>query len=478
VKILINKSRTVHGINRNIYGHFAEHLGRCIYEGIWVGEDSEIAHLRGIRQDVVAALKELSIPVLRWPGGCFADEYHWKDGIGPRDGRKKTINSHWGGVIESNQFGTHEFFDLCEMLDCAAYVNGNLGSGTVAEMNEWVEYITFDGDSTMAELRRENGRDKPWRLDFFGVGNENWACGGHMRPEFYADLYRQYQTYVRARGVYKVACGANSDDYNWTRVLMERAAGHMHGLSLHYYSLPTGNWQDKGDATGFPAEQWHDLIKTTRRMDELIARHSAIMDQYDPDKKIGLLVDEWGTWYNQEPGSFPGFLYQQNSIRDAMVAAINLHIFHKHADRVTMANIAQTINVLQAMILTDGAKMLLTPTYHVFEMLKHHQDGHLLDAFETDAPEHISQSASIKNGEITISICNHSLDALERLEYIFDSDIAVKEAHILAADKMDAHNTFDAPNQVAKKPFADFTANNATLLVNIPPMSVCRLIIR
>lgn len=355
VNLLLDKQGPT--ISKYIYGQFAEHLGRCIYEGVWVGKDSDIPNVNGIRKDVVEALKNIQVPVVRWPGGCFGDEYHWKDGIGPSEKRSTIVNTHWGGVTENNHFGTHEFFELIRQLECEAYINGNVGSGTVQEMQEWVEYMTMNGESPMANLRRDNGQEEAWKVEFFGVGNESWGCGGNMRPEYYADLYRRYQTYVRKYGehtIYKIACGPNVDDYNWTEVLMRNAANYMDGLSLHHYSIPTRVWQDKGNALNFPEEQWYSVLEHAQYMDELITKHSTIMDKYDPEKRVGLIVDEWGSWYNVEPGTNLGFLYQQNTIRDAMLAAITLNIFHKHADRVHMANIAQMVNVLQAMLLTEG----------------------------------------------------------------------------------------------------------------------------
>ena len=356
-------------IRKHIYGHFDEHLGRCIYNGIYVGEASDIPNVRGIRMDIVEALRAIHIPNLRWPGGCFADEYHWMDGIGPKTDRPTMVNTHWGGVTENNHFGTHEFMDLCDQLGCEPYICGNVGSGTVQEMQQWVEYITFDGISPMSSLRKENGREDPWRLKYWGVGNENWGCGGSMRPEFYADQYRRYQTYVRNFGdnrIYKIACGPNGSDCRWTEILMQntrRGDRHlMNGLALHYYT----NYRQS--ATEFSEGDWSNVLQKALVMDELITRHSAIMDQYDPKSRVALIVDEWGTWYNVEPGTNPGFLYQQNSLRDALVAALHFHIFHNHNDRVHMANIAQTVNVLQSMILTQNEKMLLTPTYHVFNM--------------------------------------------------------------------------------------------------------------
>ncbi|MEK3732795.1 alpha-N-arabinofuranosidase [Paenibacillus sp. FSL M8-0334] len=475
-------------INRNIYGHFAEHLGRCIYEGIWVGEDSPISNTKGIRNDVLAALKQLQIPVLRWPGGCFADEYHWKDGIGPRDERKRMVNTNWGGVIENNHFGTHEFMLLCELLECEPYICGNVGSGTVQEMSEWVEYMTFDGESPMADWRRDNGRAEPWKLKYFGVGNENWGCGGNMRPEYYADLYRQYQTYVRNYGdnkVYKIAGGANTDDYNWTEVLMSNAGAYMDGLSLHYYTVPGDFFLGKGSALGFPEDEWFMTMKKALYMDELITKHSEIMDKYDPEKRVGLIIDEWGTWYDVEPGTNPGFLYQQNTIRDALVAGLHLNIFHHHADRVQMTNIAQTVNVLQAMILTEGQDMLLTPTYHVFNMFKVHQDAELLPVassfgtyeYEGHRLPQVTVSASRNSaGAIHISLCNidHQQKADLKLELRGMDALhsAVVSGSIITADRMDAHNTFEHPNAVQPAPFTGVAVEQGALAVQLPPMSV------
>ncbi|GAB5561246.1 MAG: alpha-L-arabinofuranosidase AbfB [Synoicihabitans sp.] len=453
-------------IPRELYGHFAEHLGRCIYEGIWVGEDSEIPQTRGLRNDVVAALKKLAIPVLRWPGGCFADEYHWRDGVGPREERRPMINNHWGGVVESNQFGTHEFMDLVETLGCDAYIAGNVGSGTVREMQEWVEYLTADVDSTLVRLRRAHGRDQPWRVRYFGVGNENWICGGNMRPEFYADEYRRYQTYVRHhnpdRPIYRIACGANEDDFNWTEVVMARAADYMDGLSLHFYTIPTDDWDDKGSAIGFDRSQWFAAFKRAARMDEILAKHSAIMDRHDPQQRVGLIVDEWGTWHNVEPGTHPRFLYQQNTLRDALVAAQTLHIFHRHRKRVRMANIAQTVNVLQAMILTDGPRMLCTPTYHIFEMFKVHQDATYLPLemsalseakTGTDGLPRLDASASRDAaGNLNLTLINFDPDHAHEFTLALPNEPATAaqslRGRILTADTCDAHNTFDAPDRV------------------------------
>ena len=485
--IVIHADWTLGTISRHIYGHFAEHLGRCIYEGLWVGEDSPIPNTKGIRNDVLEALRKLQVPVLRWPGGCFADEYHWKDGIGPRETRKRMINTHWGGVVENNHFGTHEFFQLCELLDTEPYICGNVGSGTVQEMSEWVEYMTFDGESPLANLRRENGQEKPWKLKYFGVGNENWGCGGSMRPEFYADLYRNYQTYVRQYGdnkIYKIAGGANVDDYRWTEVLMREAGHLMDGLSLHNYTLP-GGWENKRSALEFDERDWFETLERAMHMDELITRHSTIMDKYDPKKRVGMIVDEWGTWFLPEPGTNPGFLYQQNTMRDALVAAIHLHIFHKHCDRVHMANLAQMVNVLQAVILTEGDKMLLTPTYHVLEMFKVHQDAEALaihgsfGEYQMDGmtlPQ-VSVSASKKDGIINISLCNLDPTQAAAIDLELRGIEASYEAAgtILAADDMHAHNTFANPERVKTTPWTDAGYAEGRVRATLPAASVAVL---
>ena len=460
-------------ISKYIYGHFAEHLGRCIYGGIYVGEDSEIPNVNGMRQDVVEALKNIKIPVLRWPGGCFADEYHWKDGIGPKENRNKMVNTHWGGVTENNHFGTHEFFELIKQLECDAYVNGNVGSGTVQEMQEWVEYITMAGESPMANQRRENGQDEPWKMKFFGVGNESWGCGGNMRAEYYADEYRRYQTYVRQYGeqpIYKIACGPSVDDYYWTEVLMKNAGRFMDGLSLHHYAM-TGAWEDKGPATGFEEKEWWSLIKHAQYMDELITRHSAIMDQYDPEKRVGLIVDEWGTWLAVEPGTNPGFLYQQNSIRDAMVAAITFNIFHKHAERVHMANIAQTVNVLQSMVLTEGAEMVKTPTYHVFDLYKEHHEAEFVESFG-DENETITYTISKKDQVMTISICNFSLTENETISFDNINAKSILSAKGIKGEKMDDYNDFSHPETVTIQDVEEVQIFDQTLEVKVAPMSV------
>ncbi len=498
-KLYVNEKKKKGYINPEIYGHFSEHLGRCIYEGLFVGEDSHIPNKNGMRTDVVEALKRLQIPV---PGGCFADEYHWKDGIGPKEGRKRMVNTHWGGVVEDNSFGTHEFFELCEQLGCKTYINGNVGSGTVQEMSEWVEYMTFDGVSPMAELRRRNGREEPWRVDYFGVGNENWGCGGNMTPEYYANLYRRYQTYVRhydkAAPVKKICGGPNADDDNWTKKVLETCyakpnpggknfSGFMDGLSLHYYVVP-GDWEHKGSATGFDEADWYKTMHKALYMEELIKLHGAIMDQYDPDKKIGLIVDEWGDWFDVEPGTNPGFLYQQNTMRDALVAAVSLNIFNRHCDRVKMACIAQMVNVLQSVILTEDERMLLTPTYHVFHMYRGHQGAELVESslsvegtvgvegYEVPA---LQESVSVReDGTVLVTLANLSVREAYPVELMLTEKKPETVKAAILTGKMQAHNTFEEPDRVKEEEFQDVALTERGVRFTIPACSVVSLEIR
>ena len=483
-KLSIHTDEKKSKINRNIYGNFSEHLGRCIYNGIYVGENSDIPNVNGMRIDIVEALKAIKLPVLRWPGGCFADEYHWKDGIGPKETRKKMVNTHWGGVVEDNTFGTHEFLEFCRQVGCEPYINGNVGSGTVQEMSEWMEYMTFDGISPMADLRAKNGHAEPWKVKYFGVGNENWGCGGNMRPSYYADLYRRFQTYVRDYGdnhVFRIACGPGiADDYNWTEEVMRIAGNYMNGLSLHYYTVP-GTSEKKTAATGFDTTTYYETIRKALYMDELITRHTEIMSHYDPEHKVGLVVDEWGTWYDVEPGTNPGFLYQQNTMRDAIVAAVTLNIFNAHSDRVVMANIAQLVNVLQSVILTEGEKMVLTPTYHVFDLYKHHHDATLLNShLETegvyDGVPNLTVSASEdENGVVHITLANISADTA----YPIDCALTGKKYNTASAriltNSIGAYNDFDHPEDVKITDFDALTLENNNLHFNIPACAVMEI---
>jgi alpha-L-arabinofuranosidase len=477
-------------ISRHIYGHFSEHLGRCIYDGFWVDPKLPVAKKDRIRLDIVDALKKIKIPNLRWPGGCFGDEYHWRDGIGPRNLRPKMVNTNWGGVTEDNSFGTHEFLELCSLLNCEPYIAGNVGSGSVEEMAKWVEYLNFDGVSPMANLRKQNGRNKPWKVTFLGVGNESWGCGGNMTPEYYANEYRRYATYARnypGAPLSKVAGGANSFDYNWTEVMMKNVPlNMMWGLSLHYYTLPTGSWVgSKGSATQFDEKMYFNTIKNCLRMEELVTRHSAIMDKYDPRKRVALVVDEWGIWTDVEPGTNPGFLYQQNSLRDALIAGTTLNIFNNHCDRVKMANLAQSVNVLQALVLTEKEKMLLTPTYYVFDLYKVHQDAKLLRVNFT-SPDYTSGDQKIpainvsasrdSSGAIHITLVNldpnKNIDISTNLSNMEWTNVT---GRIVTSPNLTDINSFQNSNKIRATDFNGGRKEGNNLVVHLPAKSVVML---
>ncbi len=484
-KIIVNVDLGKYKINKEIYGQFAEHLGHCIYGGFWVGEDSPIPNTRGIRNDVVTALKEISVPVIRWPGGCFADTYHWKDGIGPKNKRPSIINTNWGGVTEDNSFGTHEFLDLCNMLGAEPYICVNVGSGTVQEAADWVEYINSDAKSPMTELRKQNGRDKPWNVKYWAVGNESWGCGGNMSPEYYANQFKRYSTYMRAGKIYRIASGGTDQDYDWTETILKKTQHYknlIQGYSFHFYTVAHG-WDNKGSATNFNEDDWFGTMQNTLVMENRLEHHIALMDEYDPDNKIGLIADEWGNWYNVEPGTNPGFLYQQNTLRDAVTAALYLNIFNNHARRVKMANIAQTINVLQAMLLTKGDQLVKTPTFYVFKMYKVHQNATLLPInVESDNYTYngislpsISASASKDSvGKIHISLSNIDPDKDRSVEIDLrgTKDLTISNGEIINSRNMNDYNDFGKPEKVDIKDFKDFSLQNNILKINLPSKSV------
>lgn len=487
IKITIEADKGQHKIDRNIYGHFAEHLGRCIYDGIYVGEqNTTIPNTAGVRNDIIEALKELKVPVLRWPGGCFADTYHWMDGIGDRSGRPSIVNRWWGGVTEDNSFGTHDFLNFCKAIGAEPYLAGNVGSGEVKELADWVQYVNHPAGSPMSDLRIENGQKEPWNVTYWGVGNEMWGCGGHMRPEYYADLYRQYSTFMtdwtNSDGLFRIASGANVADYHWTEVLMRDVPKHLiEGVALHSYSFV--EWNKKGSATDFSEEEYFSTMQTALRMEELVTKHSAIMDKYDPEKEIALVVDEWGGWYEVEKGTNPGFLYQQNTMRDAMIAGTTLNIFNNHADRVRMANLAQTVNVLQAVILTEGEQMILTPTYHVMKMYNVHQDATMLPLNIGDNHEYqlgesklpaVSGSASqADDGSINISLVNiHASEEKEVLVKLNGVNKKKISGTVLSSGKLQDFNSFEAPTRIQPKSFTGFKKKGNELTVQLPPFSV------
>jgi len=476
-------------IPKEIYGQFAEHLGTCIYGGLWVGPDSEIPNDNGYRVDVLEALRELKVPVMRWPGGCFADEYHWTDGIGPRGERPRMVNSNWGGTVEDNSFGTHEFLDLCEKLGCEPYISGNVGSGTPEELAKWVEYMTAE-EGPMAELRKKNGREKPWKVKYLGVGNESWGCGGNMRPEYYSDLYRRYSTYCRnfnGNRLYKIASGASDYDYTWTETLMKQVGGRMDGLSLHYYTV--ADWDKKGSATQFSDSVYYATLGKALEIEQVLRRHEAIMDSYDPERRVDLLVDEWGTWFDEEPGTVRGHLYQQNTLRDAMVAALTLNVFHRHTNRVKMANIAQIVNVLQSMILTRGDEMVLTPTYYLFGMYGVHQDAEFLPAACNAGSRSLAGKRSVPDVDVTasrdasgtvhVSLVNPDLKTARKVTLDFDALKPSKvSGEILTAAGIADYNDFGGREKVRTESFGGFRIQKGAVEIELPAKSVVTLAIR
>lgn len=460
--ITVHIKKEIGKINPNIYGQFAEHLGRLIYDGIWVGPDSDIPNINGLRKDIIEALKVLHPPVVRWPGGCFADDYHWKDGIGSREKRPRRVNIHWNS-IETNEFGTHEFLEFCELIGAKSYICSNVGSGSPQEMRDWLEYLNYNGDSTLVRLRRENGCQDPYNVYYWGIGNENWGCGGSMSPKYYAYEYKRFATYAQSfndQNLYRIACGPSSFMYNWTRGFFRNLCENKYlgcpwrlplisGFAMHYYCN-----SGERPATEYNEDQWYDMFRKARKIETYIKWHKKIMNFYDKKKRVGLIVDEWGTWHKPEPGTEPKWLYQQNTIRDALVAAITLDIFNRHADKVVMANIAQIVNVLQAMILTKGEKMILTPTYHVFRMYAPHQGGSSLRVDISTKNEKkvpiISGSCSQKEKKITLSLVNAhaNKNVLISLNLNGTKDIIAKSWECLSAEDFHDHNSFDNPTQV------------------------------
>jgi alpha-N-arabinofuranosidase len=488
-QLVLHADRGRDTISRNIYGQFAEHLGRLMYDGVWSRSSPEGPWR--MREDVIQALKRLHVPNVRWPGGCFADTYHWRDGVGAADQRPSIVNTNWGGVTEDNGVGTHEYMALMKAIGAEPFIVGNVGSGTVQEMHDWWEYVNHPGKSPMADLRRKNGQDAPFTVRFWGMGNEAWGCGGNMRPEYYADELKRYGSFLPGYGAtraFRIAVGPNDADYNWTEVVMREAGRMIEGLDMHHYTL-AGPWATKGPATGFTEAQWFRSMRSAIAVDEMITRHSAIMDKYDPRKRVALIVGEWGAWHDPEPGSHPGFLYQQNTMRDALVAAASLDIFNRHADRVRGANIAQMVNVLQAMVLTQGNQMLLTPTYHVFEFYTVHHDAVLLPitvsrggwyTLGIDSLPVVSASASRdRSGTIHVTMSNLDPNAARTVRVDLQGASATSATgRVLSGETMDAHNTFERPDAVKPAPFTGARLTNGQLTVTLPAHSVIVLELR
>ncbi len=504
-ELKINVQKKMSKINKDIYGHFSENIGRNIYGGLYVGENSSIPAIGGVRRDIIDALKAINIPALRWPGGCYGDTYHWKNGIGPKKNRPTTINAIWGEVEDNNHFGTHEFLELCERLGCDAYLNCNIGTGSVQETREWVEYVNCDKNSDLVKTRRSNGREKPWNVKYFGIGNENWGAGGKMSADYYTSLYNNHQNYVYAYGnnvPYKIAGGPSYSsielpDYlshdvsEWIESLMKRARYDMDGLSIHYYIMPGNNWDDKGSALDFDENEWFITMKKTLLMDDYIRDALSIMDKHDPDKTVDLIIDEWGTFYKCEWGKsesrywgYDGELmaFQQNSLRDALVAGTILNTFNKHSDRLKMANLSMTVNQLQSLFITDGSQLIKTPTYQVFKMYKDHQDAELLetelkcDYYQANGEKLPSINVSASSGQdgvVTLSICNLDLNERKILECEIENGKPENiSGEVLTASKMNSHNTFEKPEAVVSKEFTEVAISGNNIKIDLQPKSV------
>jgi alpha-N-arabinofuranosidase len=486
-RIVVQSGKPGPTIHKDVYGQFAEHLGRLVYDGIWVGEGSSIPNVRGFRTDVIEALKELHVPVVRWPGGCYADMYHWRNGIGPRNRRGKTVNASWGGE-EDNAFGTHEFFDLVEMIGADAYVNVNVGTGSPREMVEWVEYMTSDSNAALANLRRRNGRQKPWRLHYLGIGNEAWGCGGSMSPEHYADVFKRFATFLKTPQDNRpivVASGGHGQMTEWTETLLKNVKPSwtlaMHGIAHHYYTLPTGSWSKKGAALGFAEDEWFSTLFRTFQVRSIFEKNVRVMDKLDPEKKVGFFLDEWGTWSDAPEGGPKSALYQQNSLRDAVLAALNFHVFHEYAERVRMTNIAQMVNVLQAMILTEGKRMLRTPTYHAFHLYRPFQNARRVPIQLGGVPDYrsgkqslpkVSATAAIaEDGKLLLGLVNAHPSESEKVCVEAKEPLVAARGRVLTGDALDAHNTFDAPDRVQPTAVV-LTGERGRLEIALPPRSI------
>ena len=490
VKITIDPAQNGPQINRHIFGQFAEHLGSGIYGGIWVVPESKIPNTRGIRNDVVEALKALKVPNVRWPGGCYADKYHWRDGIGSPEERNSRINVSWGGAPEPNTFGTHEFFDFIDQIGSDAFISANVGSGTVQESADWLEYLTATGSSLAGE-RTRNGHPEPYDVAFWGVGNEVWGCGGPFTPEEYITELKKFATFTTNYNTNVntqfVAVGPDSFDeysFGYPEAIMNAWAKktwtwNIGGLSLHNYTR--GGWPPVIPATGFDDLQYASVIHETLKMDKFIADNRAIMDKFDPDTKVSILVDEWGTWYAPTEGTNSAFLQQQNSQRDAILAALNFNIFARHAERVHGANIAQMINVLQAMIFTQDEKMVLTPTYHAFRMYVPFQDAERLpinfDAgnYKVDSinlPRLDAIAAKGNDGNIYVAITNIDPNNTASIDLPFDGYSIVKvTGETLQSTSIDAVNTFENPDNVSPN-VINTSVSGSNISVTVQPQSL------
>ena len=460
-----------------IYGHFSEHIGGVFYDGLWVGKDSKIPNVNGFRKQIIDKMKQIHAPVLRWPGGCFAETYDWRDGIG----ENRPVRPNWwtekDGRYEPNSVGTHEFVDLCELIGAKPYFAVNVTSITPLHARDWMDYcLSPRGTTTLALEREKNGHPEPFDIPYWGIGNENWGGGGNMTPDYYALEYRRFATILKnipSAPKDLIAGGANGGDYHWTRRLTDSMQGIrriLGGMSFHYYCGKAG------DCVDFSAEQWYELLEKAYRMDELITRHYGVLQGYKMEKEMKLVIDEWGCWHPDGSGPSRGYnlFEQQSTMRDAVISAITLNIFNNQCDKIKMANVAQLVNNLHCLFLAGGENCIETPTFHVFDMFKTHQNGTAIKtvAENNDALDaRVSVSASVKDGVMTVTLanCNCAEDVEVSLNLLGGSYAGKATVTTLKGDAMNSHNTFEAPNAVAPTEVSDVVLDSA---ITVPAAGV------
>jgi alpha-N-arabinofuranosidase len=468
-------------ISKHIYGHFAESPGTAVYPGIWVGPDSSIPNTRGIRKDVVEALQNVKAANLRWPGGAYAERYRWRDGIGPLSSRKP----HEEFNDETNEFGTHEFLDFCDMVGCEPYLCCSTTSGTVEEARDWLRYLTADDDSGPAKLRRKNGRREPWNARLWAVGNEVWAyCD---KPAPYAGKFLEYEEAMRAatdQDLYLVACGPGGTRYDWTDTLMRIVGTRMEGLAFHHYTL-AGPWADKGPALGFTEQHWALSMQNSFGIETMVYKHSEIMDRYDPGKKVALVMDEWGVWHSGASHMPEDCPHSPGTIRDAIVAAMMLNMFNNHCERLRVANIAMLVNALHPLYITHEDRLLRTPTSHVYEMFTVHHEATMLPLITTadrglpydyTMPGFNASASRDDAGRIHLTLCNVTVDSDREISCrLASGNINSARGRILTSDAIDGHNTFREPDRVAPAPFEGASIDNGIVKIALPARSVVLL---
>ncbi|MBP8303304.1 MAG: alpha-N-arabinofuranosidase [Phycisphaerae bacterium] len=491
-------------VSPHLYGHFIEHLGGVVYDGIWVGLDSGIPNTGGIRQQFIDDMRAIGAPNLRWPGGCFADGYHWRDGIGPMPRRPRTYNFWQSQMpqglqeVESNQFGTHEFMRLCRLIGAEPYLAANMGSGTPREFHDWVLYCNAPARVlSLADERAANGDPDPFRIKYWGVGNESWGCGGDMKPAEYATLYRRYVTQFPAyTQPFLVAVGPRGHsldgDLSWTTGFFEAMQGghrsNVHGFALHFYSDFRGA-RFRSGAHG-PAE-WYAVLREGLRTESIIEAHWREMAKFDPRHSTRLVIDEWGVWYPSGTEMTPAFILSQNvTLLDALHTAMTLDIFNRHADKIEMANLAQTINCLHSLFMAHGDRYVRTPVYHVFDMYRAHMGARLvplrsgaqdLTVQVPGGPATIpalSGSASVRDGRLTVTLVNPSLEApISARLRLSGARPAEGRARVLTHSDMRAGNTFDEADKV-RPAWAQVKTEGPVVQVDVPTKAVVALEVR